>query len=226
MSTTKKILITLAAIAVYILIEWLVVKNTGFLSSLSTNTRALGTFKGQLGTIIALAATLCLARPLMGYKIVPDWFGSRDWKWYGIACLGAVVIMLSSHLVHVIYHTDNSWMDKVLRGDSAGLYLMLLTAFVLAPINEEIIFRGVLFHLFSKIKLGTNAAFHASIPIVFTALLFMTVHLQYALPDRLVILLLGIWLGWIRYKTNSLSIPMAAHAVAGIVGVVGFFCFP
>jgi tetratricopeptide (TPR) repeat protein len=77
-----------------------------------------------------------------------------------------------------------------------------LSIVVVAPIVEEILFRGLIYGSLEK-RLRVSGA------LVISSLLFALVHLQvvYFIP----IFCLGMVLGWARGKANSLGLPIVLH---------------
>jgi membrane protease YdiL (CAAX protease family) len=84
---------------------------------------------------------------------------------------------------------------------------------VLAPLAEEVVFRGYL-------QGALEAVFGVRVAWIAAAVAFGLVHgLLYALP----IALLGLLLGWLRMRHRSLLAPFTAHAVHnGLVAAVTF----
>ena len=93
--------------------------------------------------------------------------------------------------------------------------LMKATPFVLnflmvvigAPIVEEFLFRGFLFSQLKTTKLGINGS------ITLTSLIWTSIHLQYDLFLLIPIFLLGLFLGYLMHKYNSLYLVIIVHAV-------------
>jgi membrane protease YdiL (CAAX protease family) len=75
---------------------------------------------------------------------------------------------------------------------------------VFAPITEEILFRGLMFGALKK-------WLQAGWVIFWTSLLFALVHLE--IVGLLPILALSALLGWVRWKTGSVGLPMLLHAL-------------
>ena len=82
---------------------------------------------------------------------------------------------------------------------------------LVAPIVEEILFRGLIYGALEK-RLRVSGA------IVVSSLLFALVHLQvvYFIP----IFCLGLVLGWARSKTNSLGLPILIHVLNNGVALI------
>ena len=93
--------------------------------------------------------------------------------------------------------------------------LMKATPFILnflmvvigAPIVEELLFRGFLFSQLKTTKLGVNGS------IILTSLIWTSIHLQYDLFLLIPIFLLGLFLGYLMHKYNSLYLVIIVHAV-------------
>ncbi|MFV0483501.1 MAG: lysostaphin resistance A-like protein [Bacteroidales bacterium] len=83
---------------------------------------------------------------------------------------------------------------------------------IFAPVVEELIFRGVIMR-------GLLRKYSPFFAIVFSALLFAAYHLN---PWQFsVALYLGLFLGWLRYKTRNIWLPIAAHALNNFIVLVG-----
>lgn len=85
-----------------------------------------------------------------------------------------------------------------------GVWGGILRIVVIAPIVEELIFRGVIMSGFSRI-------YHPVFAIFFSALLFAFFHLNpWQFPAAFA---LGLILGWIRIRTGSVLACIAGHAI-------------
>jgi len=85
-----------------------------------------------------------------------------------------------------------------------GVWGGILRIVIIAPIVEELIFRGVIMSGFSRI-------YHPVFAIFFSALLFALFHLnpwQFSAAFAL-----GLILGWIRIRTGSVLACIAGHAI-------------
>jgi len=85
-----------------------------------------------------------------------------------------------------------------------GVWGGILRIVIIAPIVEELIFRGVIMAGFSRI-------YHPVFAIFFSALLFGLFHLNpWQFPAAFA---LGLVLGWIRIRTGSVLACIAGHAI-------------
>ena len=82
-----------------------------------------------------------------------------------------------------------------------SLAVSLVTATVLIPIVEELLFRGILFGAFSR-AIPYKAA------IVLSTVLFTLVHPMVSWPSIFVI---GTLFAWFYWRTNNLAVPMVIH---------------
>lgn len=97
--------------------------------------------------------------------------------------------------------------DEMMQIPVLGMLMISL----LAPIFEEIIYRGIFVKQLLKKYNPTTA-------IMFSALLFSIVHLN--LHQAVNAFVLGIVLGFIFYKTQSLLLCIAAHAANNLYAVL------
>jgi membrane protease YdiL (CAAX protease family) len=88
---------------------------------------------------------------------------------------------------------------------------------LLAPIGEELVFRGLLYARLRRTRLGVPGA------ILLPGVLFAVLHVQYTAPDIALIALDGILLGLARYGSRSLLVPLVMHASGNIFAVVQRF---
>ncbi len=145
---------------------------------------------------------LALSRPFSITEFRP-WFlitGGFIATWWLINSLLGVETPQSMQL---IYETT----DYVL--------LSLLAICVVAPLFEEVVFRGFLFSRFRHTYLGQSGA------LLFTSVIFTMIHGQYQGIELLMIFSLAVLLGVCRIKTgnvkNCIAIHMLNNAVAMFV---------
>lgn len=91
---------------------------------------------------------------------------------------------------------------------NANPILAFISVVILAPIVEEIIFRGVIFNEASKYKRG-------AFPIIISALLFGLAHMQ---PIQIVYaFIIGLIFAFVYSKTHSLPIVMFLHMLNNLL---------
>ena len=92
--------------------------------------------------------------------------------------------------------------------------LLWFAVIVLAPINEEIFFRGFVFAGFSRSPIGARAT------VLLTALLWSVIHFQYDWYGVAVIFASGLLLGYARLKTNSVYPCILMHALMNLIATI------
>ncbi len=96
--------------------------------------------------------------------------------------------------------------------DPAVLAPTLLVLAVLAPLVEELVFRGLLYGWLAG-RWGHLVAFLVS-SLAFAAAHYEPAHILLVAP-------LGLWFGWLRWRTNSLVPSIVAHVINNGVAVAG-----
>ncbi|CAM4111908.1 CPBP family intramembrane glutamic endopeptidase [Pseudoalteromonas byunsanensis] len=125
-------------------------------------------------------------------------------KWLGVTAL----FLLVSH--SIMYAMDKPFADDYavsLYTSADALWLLLIAVIIIAPLFEELFFRGYLFHGFSRSFLRPAGA------VVLTSLLWGMVHPQYELYLVAIIFCQGIMLCLARMHTNSILTCVLMHAL-------------
>ena len=92
-----------------------------------------------------------------------------------------------------------------------GLVATLFGAMILAPIWEELIFRGFLYRGLAASRLGTAGT------IVLTALIWASLHFDKTWLGFTDIFVAGLVLGWLRWRTGSTYVTIAVHAMQNAI---------
>jgi membrane protease YdiL (CAAX protease family) len=97
----------------------------------------------------------------------------------------------------------------------AGMLPMLwLAVVIVAPVTEELLFRGFLHRGWAPSWLGVSGT------IVLTSALWAALHQQYNWVGILCIFLMGLLFGWIRQRSGSTTLTMALHALNNLCATV------
>ena len=126
----------------------------------------------------------------------------------------ALIYSLLAYLILYLVLTAYSYAFQISPPEEF-IKLIKATPFVLnflmvvigAPIVEELLFRGFLFSQLKTTKLGINGS------IILTSLIWTSIHLQYDLFLLIPIFLIGLLLGYLMHKYNSLYLVIIVHAV-------------
>ncbi|HRP00043.1 MAG TPA: CPBP family intramembrane metalloprotease [Flavobacteriales bacterium] len=129
--------------------------------------------------------------------------------WFGIFLLLAAALEVLMRSVPA-FQTD--FMEKVL-GSTTNRTLLVIGVGIMAPLFEEFLLRGLLFgtvrHIVDE---------HASVAI--TAGVFTIMHLQYEVLVMMLILPLGVVLGYARARTGSIWVPILLHVLNNLASVL------
>lgn len=97
---------------------------------------------------------------------------------------------------------------------AGSLPLLYLVVVILAPLYEEMMFRGFLLQGLRYSWLGSMGA------LWITALIWAAIHTQYDGVNILTIVLFGLLLGLAQLRTQCLVIPMAMHALNNLISML------
>jgi membrane protease YdiL (CAAX protease family) len=105
--------------------------------------------------------------------------------------------------------TSSAFMVDILKtAQGGGLLWLLVVAFcVVAPISEELLARGFLYRGWSESFLRIPGA------IILSSLVWTMLHLQYDWFALLNVFSLGLWFGYLRYRTHSILLTMVLHGL-------------
>ncbi|HUT52916.1 MAG TPA: CPBP family intramembrane glutamic endopeptidase [bacterium] len=170
-----------------------------------------------LGAVLVLALLLRPQYPARLYLAFRN-TGLKNWIIWPAALLvfsfGSDALLYYLHLNPVA-----DWMTDVY--DSARCFPCLMLAIILlAPLLEELVFRGFVFT-------GIQARLGPFWAVALSALPWALMHVQYQAQwyFMLLILLIGILLGLARWRTNSLLIPLAMHILQNSLASVEMWLF-
>ena len=94
--------------------------------------------------------------------------------------------------------------------------LFLFNTIILAPVTEEVLFRGFLLPSWSRSRLGPIGAVAA------TSAVFAAMHIQYDICGMVAVGLAGGLYGWLRLHSGSLLPPILAHCIGNAMATLGF----
>ena len=158
----------------------------------------------------ALVAVLAAVAPLGPAAILPTLgFRRAGWKPVVFGTLGALVVSVAVTQLGI----EPEGVKEALNvaRDPALFTASLLVMAVLAPLAEETVFRGLLYG-WMETRWGATVAWAAS------SLLFAAAHAEPA--HVLLVLPLGLWFGFLRWRSGSLWPSLVAHVVNNGMAVV------
>lgn len=128
----------------------------------------------------------------------------------GLGVVGLVLVLTLSEGVNRLFGPFEAPEQFALQVSSASVLALVLagvSAILLAPLIEELVFRSLLFQSIRR-KLGLWAA------MVIQALVFAYIHLEVvgSPPAVVGLVALALWLAGSFHRTGSLVVPVVAHA--------------
>ena len=174
-----------------------------------------------IGTILTMAlfsvATLILFLYLKWAEVSRHWVQTRPWVvlfWCVLAALGAIIpsTWIQEQMPELPNIVEEEF-DMILR-NRYGYFVVGL----LAPLAEELVFRGAIL----RALLRWNSK--SWLAIIISAIFFSAAHMNPAqIPHTL---LVGILLGWLYYRTNSIVPGVVYHWVNNTVAYVLYNLYP
>jgi hypothetical protein len=135
---------------------------------------------------------------------------------FAIACLAALLIAFDLFTFAIGRDLVPRFMVDAYKSArvSNSLPLFFVAVVIVAPIAEEIAFRGFLFRGLSESWLGVSGT------LVATSAVWATMHIQYDAFTIGQIFCIGLLLGWIRWATGSTLLTIALHVLANLVACI------
>jgi membrane protease YdiL (CAAX protease family) len=135
---------------------------------------------------------------------------------FGIACMAALLV--GSDLLTVMLGRDvvPTFMVEAYKSARTGgsLVIFSLAVVIVAPISEEIAFRGFIFRGLSASWLGVSGT------LIATSAAWASMHVQYDAYTLAQIFLIGLLLGWIRWASGSTLLTIMLHMLANLTACI------
>ena len=164
--------------------------------------------------LMAIAGILVLLASIWQFRPLPkNWFQVKwldNWTVWGIGgyMVALPLVLIVSLINQQIWHGQggsNPILSLALKAqDQVALTIFFLTASVMAPLYEEIMFRGFLLPSLTRYLPVWGS-------IVLSGFLFAIAHLS--LSEVLPLMTLGIILGFVYTKSKNLLAPMLLHSL-------------
>jgi hypothetical protein len=152
-------------------------------------------------TIAILAVAVRLARARQAEYLALKLPNVRDLQ-LGLVCLVALIAVSDALLYFSGYDLVTPFQ----------LQAFFVSALIVAPAGEEIMFRGFLFRGWAR---SDRMAWPA---IVVISVLWAALHVQYDWTGILQIVVIGLFLGWMRWRSGSLLLTLLLHALFNLEG--------
>ena len=179
---------------------------------------------GSDGTVVSLSV-LFSAVVLSGLSIaLVRWRGAAPQQYLaihaitwrttiGMLGLWLLYALVSQSLTYLLDEDPMLFMDVLYRSVN-HLWLLVVVVVIVAPIYEELVFRGL---LWSAIAEQFDAKAHpkrgALVASVLTSVLFAAIHLQYGVYELGSLVVLALLFAYARYRSGSILLPIILHIV-------------
>jgi membrane protease YdiL (CAAX protease family) len=131
-------------------------------------------------------------------------------RWCG--ALLATVFLIDFLIWYFELPVDTEFMRRA-YATSGSLPLLWFVLLVVAPISEEVLFRGFMFEGFLRSPAGAAGA------IVIPAGFWAVIHMQYDFYGIASIFILGLLLGYARWKSGSICTTIYMHTLTNLVAL-------
>ena len=138
----------------------------------------------------------------------------------GMGMIGLLLLFLigSQALTYVLDKSPLAFVDPLYQSVSS-VWLLIFAMVIVAPIYEELIFRGLLWSAIAE-QFAASSDFllkseyrGAMVASLVTSLIFAVIHLQYGLYEISTIVVLALLFCYARIKSGSLILPMLLHII-------------
>ena len=182
---------------------------------------------GILLSLSTLAATpICLTLSFVFVKLrrgmtIRDYFGLRwiGWRRLAMWCVVLGVYLLVFAILGFVI--DRPFIEDFRLNVYSTVYsttfakaLLWFALILVAPLQEEVLFRGFVFKGFRHSWVGAVGA------IVLPSLVWAALHVQYDLFDISAIFVGGLLMGYARLRTDSIYPPLMMHALMNLIATI------
>ncbi len=176
------------------------------------------------GTVISLSVaftcallliTVCLLIYLKKDSKITDYLALKGFSWQHLL-LGIGLLIVFNIILEIVFRWF--WIEPLLFVDelyatAQPLWLLIVAMVVLAPIYEEVVFRGFMWIGIANSRLGFWGA------SMITSLVFAIIHLQYGIIEMSAIVVLAMLFSYIRAVSGSLLLVILLHIVNNAVAM-------
>lgn len=146
---------------------------------------------------------------------VKDYLALRNPRWTSWLIWNALLIaliQLSDSILRAFKHKET--FTETLYQTTPNPVLLYIAIVGIAPLFEELLFRGFLFKGLQSSSLGAGGA------IIVSAILWAILHVQYGPLVISQIFVFGLFFGVARWRTHSLFIPLSMHCVNNFLALL------
>jgi membrane protease YdiL (CAAX protease family) len=164
-------------------------------------------------TIAVIMLAVRLARADQADYLALKWPGRRDVT-VGLVTLVALIALCDAALYFSgrTLVTPFQLQSYTTAAAEGWLLPMFAAAILIAPAGEEILFRGFLYRGWARPERAVWPA------IVVISLVWAGLHIQYDWTGMLQIFAIGLFLGWMRWRSGSVLLTFFLHALFNLEG--------
>ena len=161
--------------------------------------------------VTLLVSSLLAARLFRGDRVAFMALSYPKGGMVGMLPYGGILIASAAVYGAIVLLRDRNALlgDILLLADmmrSDAWWMIALAAIVGVPVAEEVLFRGLMFGVLKSGPVGVAGA------AIISAVVWAGVHAQYSIYGIFGIALIGLFLAWVRERTESLAAPIGCHA--------------
>lgn len=169
-----------------------------------------------ISSMILVSTPLAVAVLVLAVRLrrlpLADYFAWRGfgWKQFGLGFALVLGVLIATEGFGALLERDQpDFMTDMLNAVRGGgsAWLLLLSGVVIAPLGEELIFRGFVYRGLSESRVGVPGA------IVISSAIWAAIHTQYDLFYMSVIFALGLALAFVRHRSGSVMLAFVLHAL-------------
>jgi uncharacterized protein len=139
-------------------------------------------------------------------------FSRRDLALGSIGLIALIIAFVAIQILLGINGGSKQMEAEYLATKAAGMLpLLWFLVVVVAPVTEELMFRGFLHRGWAPSWLGVSGT------IVVTAVLWALLHQQYNVLGIAFIFVMGLIFGWMRQRSGSTLLPITLHAANNLL---------
>jgi CAAX protease family protein len=125
---------------------------------------------------------------------------------------------MAAFLVRIVFSLIATQFGPLLTDEppitsTLAVSLLFVWAVIVAPLTEELIFRGFLYRGLAASRLGVPGA------IVVTSVLWAAAHTDRTWLGHIAVLPAGIALGWLRWQSDATMPGISVHALYNMVAI-------
>jgi len=168
-----------------------------------------------IGCVLLVAVSVLLIRVRGGN--VRKYLALQPFSWsVGIGMLVLLLMFMigSQALTYLLNESPLVFVDPLYQSVSS-VWLLIFAMVIVAPIYEELIFRGLLWSAIAEQFSNVANAEHrgAIVASLVTSVIFAVIHLQYGIYEIGTIVVLALIFCYARIKSGSLVLPMLLHII-------------